>query len=121
MKGIEKRVTNESQPEGPYVIRTGFYLDDERTGRRLELLSCSVEQTGSSWLEEESAIVNRPRLACRREDGNFLSTILGETHKKTHAAISLREAAEWGVLNVADGSVLIAIDELLRTLARRIA
>jgi hypothetical protein len=121
MKGIEKRVATESPPDGPYIIRTGFHFDDERTGRRFELLSCSVEQTGSSWLKEESAIVNRPRLACRREDGNLLSTILGKTHEKTHAVISLREAAEWGVLDVDEGAVLIATADLLSTLARRIA
>jgi hypothetical protein len=119
MKGIEKRVANESPPDGPYIIRTGFHLDDERTGRRFELLSCSVDQTGPSWLEEETAIGNRNRLPCRREDDELLSTILGETHQKTHAVISLREAAEWGVLDVADGAVLIDTDDVLSTLASR--
>jgi hypothetical protein len=114
MKGSKKRVVNESPPEGPYIIRTGFHFDDERTGRRFEILMCSIEQTGSCWLEEETAIGNRQRLTCRRDN-------LGEMHGKTHAVISLREAVEWGVLDVAEGCVLIALDELLWVLARRIA
>jgi hypothetical protein len=32
MDESKSRVTNESPPEGPYVIRTGFHLGDERTG-----------------------------------------------------------------------------------------
>jgi hypothetical protein len=114
MQESRKRVANESPPEGPYIIRTGFHLDDEPTGRRFALLMCSTEQTGSSWLEEEAGIGNRRRLTCRRED-------LGEKHQKTHPVISLREAAEWGILDAAEGSVLIANDDLLWTLARRIA
>jgi len=75
---------------------------------------CSVDQNGSSWLEEEARIGNLQRLTCRSKDPR-------EEHQKIHAVISLQEAAEWGVLNVAEGCVLIAIDELLGTLARRIA
>jgi hypothetical protein len=112
MNGSRKRVANEAPPEGPYVIRTGFQFDDEPTGRRFALLMCSDDQNGASWLEEERA--GNHRLTCRSKN-------LREEHQKTHAVISLREAAEWGVLNVAEGCVLIAIDELLRTLARRVA
>jgi hypothetical protein len=108
MKRPKKKVADESPPEGPYIIRTGFHFDDERTDQRFELLMCSVEQNGSCWLEPENAIGSRRRLTCR-------------THEKTHAVISLREAAEWGVLDVADGCILVANDELLRTLARRVA
>jgi hypothetical protein len=114
MNGSKERVANEAPPEGPYIIRTGFRFDDERTGRRFALLMCSVEQDGSSWLEEETASGNRRRLACRRDD-------LGETHGKMHPVISLQEAVEWGVLDVAEGAVLISNECLLWTLARRIA
>src|SRR6266498_1257362 len=62
---------------------------------------------------------NRPRLACRREDDELLSTILGEPHEKTHAVISLREAAEWGVLDLDEGAVLIATADVCSTLVVR--
>jgi hypothetical protein len=110
MKGIEKRVANESPPEGPYIIRTGFHFDDERMGRRFEVLMCSGDQTGASWLEEETK--GRRSLTCRSDRSD---------HGKTHVVISLREAVEWGVLDVAEGCVTLAIDGLLWTLARRIA
>jgi hypothetical protein len=114
MDESKKRVADESPPEGPYIIRTGFCFADERTGRLFEVLVCSDDQSGGSWLEEETVIGNRRRLTCRGE-------VPGGEHGKTHWVISLREAVEWGVLDVAEGCVLIAFDELLRTLARRIA
>jgi hypothetical protein len=117
MHGSKKRVANESPPEGPYIIRTGFYFVDERTGKRFGVLTCSDDQNGGSWLEEESTIENR-RLTCRRGE---IPGRNEETHEKTHPVISFREAVEWGVLDVAEGCVLIANDDLLRTLARRIA
>ncbi|HEV8232758.1 MAG TPA: hypothetical protein VGQ75_10465 [Thermoanaerobaculia bacterium] len=112
MKGSKEKVADDSPPEGPYLIRTGFYFDDERTGRRFEVLVCSDDQTGPSWLEEERVVKGKGRLRCRWEH---------RTHGKTHAVISLGEAVQWGVLDVAEGCVLIENLDLLRTLARRIA
>lgn len=119
MDESKKRVANESPPEGPYIIRTGFHFGDERTGRRFEILTCSAfPQNGSCWLQEETAIGNRRLLTCRRQD---FAGVRAREHPKTHAVISFRESVEWGVLDVAEGCVLIANDDLLWTLARRVA
>jgi len=115
MNGSKKRVENGPPPEGPYIIRTGFYLDDDRTGKRFAVLTCSDDQNGGSWLEEEASIAG-DRDTCRGD-----LTKLEKPHKKAHPVISFREAVEWGVLDVSEGCVLIAHDSLLRTLARRIA
>jgi hypothetical protein len=40
--------------------------------------------------------------------------------RRTNEAISFREAVEWGVLDK-EGCILIPFEELLKTLARRIA
>jgi hypothetical protein len=112
MKESKKKVADDSPPEGPYIIRTGFHFQDDRTGRRFEVLVCSDDQTGGSWLEEETAVQSRRGLTCQSDRSD---------HGKTHAVISFREAVEWGVLDVAEGCVTVAIDSLLRTLARRIA
>jgi hypothetical protein len=114
MAGSRKRV--ESLPEGPYIIRTGFHFDDERTGRRLAVVTCSDDQNGGSWLEEESTIENRSSLTCRLNGKQWPTP-----HRKVHPVISLREAVEWGVLDMAEGCVLISNDELLSTIATRIA
>jgi hypothetical protein len=112
MNGSKKRVENESPPEGPYIIRTGFHFDDERTGRRFETLMCSDDQNGAAWLEEQATVKSHRSLTCRSDRSD---------HGKAHEVISFREAVEWGVLDAAEGCVNVAIDELLRTLARRIA
>jgi hypothetical protein len=116
MAGSKTRVENESPPEGPYIIRTGFHFDDEQAGRRLAVVTCSDDQNGGSWLEDESTIEHRRSLTCRLNNKQWPSP-----HKKTHPVISLREAVEWGVLDVFEGCVLISNDALLSTLATRIA
>jgi hypothetical protein len=118
MDGSRKRIASESPPEGPYIIRTGYYFDDEQAGRRFAVLMCSSDQNGGSWLEEETKIAGRRTLICRRDRAPRRKV---EAHKRTHAVISFREAVDWGVLDVVDGGTLIANDELLWTIARRIA
>lgn len=114
----KQQSVEESVPEGPYIIRTGFYFDDERTGKRFAVLTCSDDQSGGSWLEKETAIGRSP--TCRSVFLDYQRE-RGIAHKKTHPLISFREAVEWGVLDVPEGFVTIGHDHLLGTLAVRIA